>query len=483
MPRRRVGRHKILCPRVVAQPGRAARQRSHQCRLRHRLDGGRAALRCGVDRNNQTASLVVPPRLSQDGLGSVNDAMQLARFDLDRRAVLCRLKRHAQELQQSADAVFVAVAVLALETAHREQVGRLEVGCAAVDLVGVLMHPRTSNVVFAAAQRLFIKPAFFQRSDNLVLVGARDVNAVLDIAHSGFAARCFLARFNRRCQFQALDNLVDGVAAVGVELDQLALERRVGLAIAGERQAAPAGRRGLRAGVAHASFDHALIQRFDAAQVGLRLVEQVRRLIVAGAGFDHDGWRARGQTLQRQSLCANVIQHHAKDACAVLFLSVVAVLRCIRGERVIPVLARVLRAGLAELPRIAAPCFALFWLPVETQNERAMRLGQASENCLQELFVICRGGGHSLTSTSPTIASSSCASAISPRGPITALARVPSTSFTISMHMRAASMRIWPRPSGCRYKVATITSPPSDGRMPSAKQSQRNGGTGPTAPR
>ena len=211
MPRRRVGRHKILCPRVVPQPGRAARQRSHQCRLRHRLDGGRAAFWCGVDRHNQPAALVIAGALSQDGLGSVNDAMQLARFDPDCRAVLCSLKRHAQELQQSANAVFVAVAVLALETAHREQVGRLEICAASVDLVSVLPPPRTRNVVFSAAQWRLIKPAFFERRNDLVLLRARDINAVIDIAHSGFAARCFLARFNRRCQFQALDNLVDGV--------------------------------------------------------------------------------------------------------------------------------------------------------------------------------------------------------------------------------------------------------------------------------
>jgi hypothetical protein len=68
-----------------------------------------------------------------------------------------------------------------------------------------------------------------------------------------------------------------------------------------------------------------LIQRFDAAQVGLHLVEQIGHLIVAGAGFDHDRWRAACQTFQRQSLCAQVIQHHAKDACTVLFLPVIAI--------------------------------------------------------------------------------------------------------------------------------------------------------------
>ena len=243
MARRRVAGDKILSPRVVTQPGRAARQRSNQCRLRHRFDRGRAAFGGGVDRHNQTATLVVTGAFSQHGLGSVNDAMQLARFDLDRRAVLCSLKRHAQELQQSANAVFVAVAVLALEPAHRVQVGRLKICAAMVVLVGMLMQPRTRNVVFAAAQWLLIKPAFFQRCNDLVFVGAGHINAVcIAVDCSSFAARCFLARFNRWCQFQALDNLVNGVAPVGVELNQLALERGVGLAIAGERQTAPAGR-------------------------------------------------------------------------------------------------------------------------------------------------------------------------------------------------------------------------------------------------
>jgi hypothetical protein len=60
-------------------------------------------------------------------------------------------------------------------------------------------------------------------------------------------------------------------------------------------------------------------------------------------------------------------------------------------------MARVFRAGLAELPRIAAPGFALFRLAIKAQNERAMRLGQASKNGLQELGVVCRGGSQNGT--------------------------------------------------------------------------------------
>ena len=96
-------------------------------------------------------------------------------------------------------------------------------------------------------------------------------------------------RFSRRCQFQALDNLVDGVAAVGGDSTSLHSNAGSILPLLANR-AGQAGRWGLHAGsrmpASTIILDSALWPGSGQFTSSDRIFV---RLMVAGAGFDHDG--------------------------------------------------------------------------------------------------------------------------------------------------------------------------------------------------
>ena len=140
-------------------------------------------------------------------------------------------ERDPQELQQRAGAVLVTVPMLALEPANRVKVGRLRIGAPVVDLVGVLMHPGTSHVMFTTPQRLLVKAAQLECAYHLVFSRPGDVNAVFGIAihRTRFAPRCGFAaglclRWRKR---ETIHDFRHGVASRRVPLRQLALKRRV----------------------------------------------------------------------------------------------------------------------------------------------------------------------------------------------------------------------------------------------------------------
>ena len=63
------------------------------------------------------------------------------------------VRGYAKEHEQVADVTVCAVAVKAVEATYREIVIWLEVGGAAVNLIGMLVAPRAGHVVLAIAER------------------------------------------------------------------------------------------------------------------------------------------------------------------------------------------------------------------------------------------------------------------------------------------------------------------------------------------
>ena len=78
----------------------------------------------------------------------------------------CLCVAYTEDFKEPPNAILVAVGVLAAKATHRIELVGLKIGCSGVQLVGVLMKPRTSHVMLVGSQRRLVKPARFQRCND-----------------------------------------------------------------------------------------------------------------------------------------------------------------------------------------------------------------------------------------------------------------------------------------------------------------------------
>src|SRR5437879_384180 len=108
----------------------------------------------------------MPPAVRQFLFRRIHDTVQIAGYYTNDRLMPRFGNGHGEELEQRPNVVFVAVRMLATETANRKGVVRLKIGRARVQLVSVLMDPRTCHVVLAGTQGCLVKPAFLERGND-----------------------------------------------------------------------------------------------------------------------------------------------------------------------------------------------------------------------------------------------------------------------------------------------------------------------------
>ena len=133
----------------------------------------------------------MPPTVCQLLFRRINDAVQVTGYDPDERFVPRLCVAHTEEFKECPNVELVAMGVLAAKAANRIELVGFKIGRTGVELVGVLMHPRTGYVVLPGAQRRFVQPPCFEGRNDRVLRRLRRQNIVGVIAN---AARCPVRR-------------------------------------------------------------------------------------------------------------------------------------------------------------------------------------------------------------------------------------------------------------------------------------------------
>ena len=399
VPRRRVADHVLPAAGVVALPGHAGRQRTDDRVHRDGPDAHLLRPRVSMHRDDEAAALVVLAVAGQLALRGVDDPMQFTRRHPDRRLVPGLARRHAEELQQRADALAGAVRVMALEPAQRVQGTGLEVSRTVIDLAGVLLHPRARHLVASIAERVLVQPPGPKRLQHLVLGVAREVDVVsrgMRVDHFAQAAKVATAASRRRLrQFQpeleteSLHDLLEAVAPLGMPFHKPARRRRLVLAVDAARQPPDPCRRPLGTGVAQSRAHQGLLQRLQPLQVAAGLVEEIACLVVARAGLDQVARRANLQAFPRRRLRADVVEHQPEGPVELhLAAAIHPVHRRVRRQREVPVQLRVTEVERGRPGPAGRPAGALVDRPANADDDGTFLPLQLAEDRRHERGVV-----------------------------------------------------------------------------------------------